>query len=355
MGCARFVKKLSVNGGQLPTYSLIPPDLHRKIFFCTFATVKKCPHSDTPTPKGSGLCSTNNAYSIMAKSKAGGSRAYIRGRIGSDVYSIGKDGKGQRQQVVRSLAEAVANPRSQSQMFGRMIMSTVMQAVSAMSEIIDHSFDGTAKGQPSISEFIRQNYSLIKADATAHPSGNNNFALAAYQEKGAKCGKYVISKGSAVAPSALETSDESCFVRLTAETLTVGGLKAALGLSGEDFITTCFIDTKGVFAFVRLKLTGTAPDSTALTPEVLASLFTVEGNATPTWFVNSNLAGFTVSGLYTSSSICSGVILSKKEDGAWIHSDCVLSNDSAIGLDYADNVLPTYPIGSEAFLNGGDL
>ena len=92
----------------------------------------------------------------MAKSKNGGSRAYIRGRIGSDVYSVGKDGKGQKQQVIRSLAVQVANPRTSNQMFGRMIMSTVMQAVSGLSFIIDHSFDGKVKGQPSISEFIRQ-------------------------------------------------------------------------------------------------------------------------------------------------------------------------------------------------------
>ena len=68
----------------------------------------------------------------MAKSKNGGSRAYIRGRIGSDVYSVGKDGMGKKQQVVRSLAVQVTNPRSQSQMFNRMIMSTVMQGVSAL-------------------------------------------------------------------------------------------------------------------------------------------------------------------------------------------------------------------------------
>ena len=41
----------------------------------------------------------------MAKSKNGGTRSFIRGRIGSDVYSVGKVGKGARQPVVRSLAE----------------------------------------------------------------------------------------------------------------------------------------------------------------------------------------------------------------------------------------------------------
>lgn len=31
---------MSVNGGQLPTYSELAPDLVRKIFFCTFADVE---------------------------------------------------------------------------------------------------------------------------------------------------------------------------------------------------------------------------------------------------------------------------------------------------------------------------
>ena len=139
----------------------------------------------------------------MAKSKSGGTRSYIRGRIGSDVYSIGRDGKGSRQQVVRSLAEQVSNPRSQSQMFGRMIMSTVMQAVSGLAPIIDHSFDGVAKGQPSISEFIRRNYALVKADAVAHAATGNSFELSKFQEKGCKVGYYAISTGTVVKPAAV--------------------------------------------------------------------------------------------------------------------------------------------------------
>lgn len=130
----------------------------------------------------------------MAKSKSGGTRSYIRGKIGADVYSIGKDGKGNRQQVVRSLAEQVSNPQTESQMFGRMIMSTVMQAVSAFRTIIDHSFDGLPAGQPSISEFIRRNYALIRTDALAHPSSSNTFGLVKYQQKGIKAGPYIISK-----------------------------------------------------------------------------------------------------------------------------------------------------------------
>lgn len=49
-----FVKIMSVNADQLPTNSEITPDLHRKIFFCTFADVEECPYLSTPTAKGSG-------------------------------------------------------------------------------------------------------------------------------------------------------------------------------------------------------------------------------------------------------------------------------------------------------------
>ena len=93
----------------------------------------------------------------MAKGKSGGTRSFLRGRVASDVYSIGKDAKGNKQQIVRSLAESVANPQTLAQMRGRMIMSTIMQAVSSMAMIIDHSFDNVPAGQPKVSEFIKRN------------------------------------------------------------------------------------------------------------------------------------------------------------------------------------------------------
>ena len=51
-GCGRFVKKMSVKGGLLPTNSDLTPDLVRKIFFCTFADVTEYPDLRAPTPEG---------------------------------------------------------------------------------------------------------------------------------------------------------------------------------------------------------------------------------------------------------------------------------------------------------------
>lgn len=288
----------------------------------------------------------------MAKSKNGGSRAFIRGRIGSDVYSVGKDGKGSRQQVVRSLAVQVANPRTQSQMFGRMIMSSVMQAVSALSPIIDHSFDGVAKGQPSISKFIRENYALVKADAIAHPNGSNTFGLVKYQEKGVLQGHYVISDGDASIPAAVTVSGAAMMIALTAGTLTVGGLKTALGLSADGYMTLVAITKADGCKFARLKLDSTLADSTVISASNVGSLFIVEGNATVTFSLNTAtvVAAITLAG----TNEVAGLIVSDYVNGAWKHNRCVLDGEGYYNYN-ASTALPTYPTGTEQFLNGGDL
>lgn len=288
----------------------------------------------------------------MAKSKTGGTRSFIRGRIGSDVYSVGKASDGKKQQVVRSLAETVSNPRTESQMFGRMIMSTVMQAVSALKPIIDHSFDGLPTGQPNISEFIRRNYALVKADAIAHPDADNVFGLNLYQEKGVKVGSYVISKGSAVLPTALEYAEGVFNIHLTAATATVGGLKAALGLTADGYITFVVIGDKSGAVFFRVRLTTTLSDDTAITAENVASMFTIEGNIAAT-------ADFVDNDVYFSTDRSdvkevTGIIVSDKVNGSWIHNDCVLSGSASLESN-ADAALPTYPVGADMFLNGGDL
>lgn len=288
----------------------------------------------------------------MAHSKNGGSRSYLRGRVGSDVYSVGKNGKGEKQQVVRSLAEQVSNPRSQSQMFGRMIMSTVMQAVSALSNIIDHSFDGYPKGQPSISQFIKINYALIKADAIAHPDADNTFGLNKYQEKGAKPGLYKVSDGNIVLPSCVTCQDAGMNIQLTAQTLTVGGLKAALGLSADGYLTFVRMSAEGGVQFFRAQLTTTLADSTAITAQNVGSLFTIEGNMTPTVILAT--AKIAMQDSFDEAQAGTGVIVSEKIEGAWKHNECVLSGLS--GVNYAsDAALPTYPLGEQMFLNGGDL
>lgn len=290
----------------------------------------------------------------MAKSKSGGTRAYIRGRVGSDVYSIGKTAKGKKQQVVRSLAETVANPQTEAQMFGRMIMSTIMQTVAALRAIIDHSFDNVTGKQPNISEFIARNYALAKADAIAHPASGNKFGLNKYQEKGAKGGEYVISDGQVPYPSALTIDAASNLVKiqLASGLDTYGDLKAALGLASGDYITIVTIVSGGKMEYLRLYLKDSVSDSTQITEANIGTLFTQEKEGS--WNVAYVDASYRMSFLNEDLPLSTGVILSKKTTAGWEHTTSTMASPG--GLDFAsDAALPTYPTGSEQFLNGGDI
>ena len=287
----------------------------------------------------------------MAKSKSGGTRSMIRGRVGSDVYSIGKNALGKKQQIVRSLAETVANPQTIAQMRGRMIMSTVMQAQSALKPIIDHSFDNVVGVQPNLSEFIKRNYALVKADVAANPSSSNTFGLNAYQEKGAKQGAYVISDGKAAVPAAVTLTKASgiMIIALTAGTMTMAGLKAALSFGAEDYVTIVGIDTNGAAEYVRLHINQALADDTAISSSNIASVFELGGNVTPTIAVDGNNIKVTLAAVAN----CCAFIVTRKQNDGFIHSKATLGAGTGLSWN-ADAALPTYPIGENKFLNGGD-
>ena len=295
----------------------------------------------------------------MAKSKSGGTRAMIRGRVGNDVYSIGMNGAGQKQQVVRSLAEVVANPQTTAQMKGRIIMSTIMQAVAGLRPIIDHSFDDVPNGQPSISEFISRNYKLIKDDIADNPSAGAKFGLVEYQQKGAVIGQYVIASGKAILPEAVHRNGCGMGIVLANDALTVGGLKAALGWNQGDYLTVVAIinnvDGASEVRFARFHLKESLADTTAISASNIGSLFDIEGNWTPTALFQPDTA--TTELVYGDSSATkydAGVIFTKKVDSGYEHSDCTLTGGRSQDECY-DDVKGTYPNGSNTFLNGGDL
>lgn len=288
----------------------------------------------------------------MAKSKSGGTRSYIRGRVGADVYSIGRDAGGKKQQVVRSLAETVANPQTQNQMRGRMIMSTIMQVVAALKPIVDHSFDNVTGKQPNLSEFIRRNYSLIKADIAANPASSNKFGLSKYGEKGAKQGQYVISDGQAALPSALVLTQATGAIAITmaADAVTIAGLKAALGMTSEEYFTLVGIGADGKGYYERFRINPSLADETAISAANIADVFGIEGNASATIAIASNVISITLA----SVAGCCAVIISKKTANGYIHNEATLGGGT--GFDFnANAALPTYPVGSADYLNGGDI
>lgn len=292
----------------------------------------------------------------MAKSKSGGTRSYLRGRIASDVYSIGRDSNGKKQQVVRSLAEQVKNPQTVAQMRGRMIMSTVMQAVSGLAPIIDHSFDNVPNGQPSISEFIRRNYALVKADVAAHPAENNRFGLNKYQEKGIRSGIWLISSGKALTSNYAYPGSGNNF-DMTIQTKTSGlnlaDLRDAVLHGHSGYITFVFILNDNTVALVRVHFSDTADQKTAITTENLDQFLDIENPQGLT--ITPEITGGTLTLKTTSNALCAGIIFTWADgNGGWIHSESQFGETDTNEWS-ADVALPTYPEGTERFLNGGEL
>lgn len=285
----------------------------------------------------------------MAKAKSGGTRSFLRGRVGSDVYSIGKDAKGNKQQIVRSLAESVANPQTLAQMRGRMIMSTIMQAVSSMAAIIDHSFDNVPAGQPNVSEFIRRNYALVKADVAAHPASDNTFGLNQYGEKGIKQGAYIVSAGSAadIAGVQLNGTNKTLVIALSAGA-TIADLRTALGLGTEDYFTAVCITADGKFLYNRFHVSQSLASATEISADNIASVITMDGNVAVTLAFASN----TITATFADFSANAGIIVSRKENASYKHNDVTLVAPSAPTYT-SDDALPTYPTGAQRFLNGG--
>lgn len=294
----------------------------------------------------------------MAKAKSGGTRSFLRGRIASDVYSIGKDGKGKKQQVVRSLAETVANPQTTNQMRGRMLMSTIMQTVSGLSVLIDHSFDNVAVGQPSISEYIRRNYKLIKDDVAAHPATGNQFALNAYQEKGAKAGVYVIAAGKAILPAAVSVPSEEIGISIakSASDTTAAAIRTLLGAATGDFFTAVAILANGSVRYARFNINATLDGETTITAANAAELFDIDNpfGLALTASVSDTAIKLSVKPADDDAVVANGMIVSVKENDAWKHNDAVLAIFGDLSSAAADVVLPTYPTGSQKFLNGGE-
>ena len=285
----------------------------------------------------------------MAKGKSGGTRSFLRGRVASDVYSIGKDAKGNKQQIVRSLAESVANPQTLAQMRGRMIMSTVMQAVSSMATIIDHSFDNVPAGQPNVSEFIRRNYALVKADVAAHPASGNAFGLNKYGEKGIKQGAYVVAGGSAADISSVQLNgtNKTLVIALSAGA-TIADLRTALGIGTEDYFTAVCVTADGKFLYNRFHVSTSLPSATEISADNIASVISLDGNVAVTLAFASN----TITATFADFSANAGIIVSRKENASYKHNDVVLVAPNAPTFT-SDDALPTYPTGSQRFLNGG--
>ena len=139
-------------------------------------------------------------------------------------------------------------------------------------------------------------------------------------------------------------------IALGANPATIAGLKAALDMTSEEYLTMVGISAADGAFYSRVRINPNQADSFEITSANVADAFAIEGNVVPSFALNGTIIEVTISDI---AGNC-GIIISRKVDGGFIHNLCQLS-DPANPVWNSDNALPTYPVGASAFLNGGDI
>lgn len=329
----------------------------------------------------------------MARAKSGGTRSMIRGRVGADVYQLGRTGAGSKQQIVRSMPEEVANPQSLTQMEQRMVLGTVAAAFKLLKPVINHSFDGVTPGIASISAFRKMNFPLVRDFYLNSADDGYQFSLNEWKERAALCGAYVVANGAkrfntwAGGGWKIEPGTSDVFLELLASVpvkdnkIYLSDFKQAWQVGSDGIVTVVGIVATGAHSsrlgYYQLKFKSGLADDTVLAtfpnsgedPTSIVSvgdIFDVDANLNPTIFMycvrdeDTQLAsiGPKLEGLQDTDAQggAYGLIGAWKTAKGYAHNyarlDCTVTG-SAHDRDNT-KVIDTYPRGKSAFLDGGD-
>ena len=317
----------------------------------------------------------------------------IRGRVGADVYQLGRTGAGSKQQIVRSMPEEVANPQSLTQMEQRMVLGTVAAAFKLLKPVINHSFDGVTPGIASISAFRKMNFPLVRDFYLNGADDGYQFSLNEWKERAALCGAYVVANGAKrfntwpgggwkIEPGTSDVFLELiCNVPVKDNKIYLSDFKQAWQVGADGIITVVGIVATGEHSsrlgYYQLKFKSGLADNTVIatfpnsgdTPTSIVSIsdiFEVDANLNPNALMycvrdeDAQLAniGPKLEGVQDDDfqGGAFGLIGAWKTAKGYAHNyvrlDCSLTGSA----HYRDNskVIDTYPRGKSAFLDGGD-
>lgn len=286
-----------------------------------------------------------------------------RGKVGSLVFSR-SNGK----QIIRAKADKVKNPQTETQMIQRIILNTIAQAYSNFNAIVDHSFEGVAQGQPSMSHFMRRNIDALRRSiAQQIAAGYDYDACVAFTPLGSSVlvpNTYVMSTGSLPAVNAGFASPSAAATRaqFALSANTYAAVIEDYGLQRGDQLTfvTCQAlgTTESEFHFARVILdpTDAAGNALPLDTQFLDGAGNVafpsprnEGTfGALEYDAVNNVVGFN---LVNANRVIysAGIIVSrKKTDGTWSRSTCqMVVSDAAVGVQ------PSLQYCLDAFNAGG--
>lgn len=288
----------------------------------------------------------------MAKSK--GFFGLRKGSTKSLTYSV-LDGM----QITKDRVYDVKNPRTESQMRQRMLMTTVGAAYKMLKSIADHSFEGYSSGMQCMRQFNSRNLNRFKQAAAAKGS----VAFNEYKDGDINPLPFILASGSLPgftfkfdAESNLEIVGE----KENADFATAEGIYAALGVQRNDLITFCTVigeggSTNGVYTYKaeRFNIVRLYCDKSGAVTKP-ADAFTISTNNDQASIAMSTATNAIT--IKTGKADFGAVIQSRKNDSGWLRSDAVMIVDETVisGVKTA-NQLATYPVGTELILNNGPM
>lgn len=265
------------------------------------------------------------------------------------------DGK----QITKDRVYDVKNPRTESQMRQRMLMTTVGAAYKMLKSIADHSFEGYSSGMQCMRQFNSRNLNRFKQAAAAKGS----VAFNEYKDGDINPLPFILASGSLPgftykldATSNLEIVGEKDGADFT----TAEGIYAALGVQRNDLITFCTVigegsTSNGVYTYKaeRFNIVRLYCDKSGSVTKP-ADAFTISTNNDQATISMSTAANAIT--IKTGEADFGAVIQSRKNDSGWLRSDAVMIvNDTVIAGVKTANQLATYPVGTELILNNGPM
>lgn len=288
----------------------------------------------------------------MAKSK--GFFGLRKGSTKSLTYSV-LDGM----QITKDRVYDVKNPRTESQMRQRMLMTTVGAAYKMLKSIADHSFEGFSSGMQCMRQFNSRNLNRFKQAAAAKGS----VAFNSYKDGDINPLPFILASGSL--PGFSFNFDDTSNLQIKSEKenadfATAEGIYAALGVQRNDLITFCTVigegsTSNGVYSYVaeRFNIVRLYCDKSGAVSKP-ADAFTISTNNDQAVITMSTAANAIT--IKTGAADFGAVIQSRKNDSGWLRSDAVMIvNEDVISGVKTANQLATYPVGTELILNNGPM
>lgn len=265
------------------------------------------------------------------------------------------DGK----QITKDRVFDVKNPRTESQMRQRMLMTTVGAAYKMLKSIADHSFEGYTSGMQCMRQFNSRNLNRFKQAAAAKGS----VAFNEYKDGDINPLPFILASGSL--PGFVFSFDGESALQIlgekeNADFATAEGIYAALGVQRNDLITFCTVigegSTKnGVYSYKaeRFNIVRLYCDKSGAVSKP-ADAFTISTNNGQA-SISMSTSGNAIT-IKTGTADFGAVIQSRKGNSGWLRSDAVMivAEDVISGVKTA-NQLATYPVGKELILNNGPM